>query len=148
MDVQTGLRVGLAGPADMAEVYELRHVVFVLGQDVPEDMERDEFDDAALHAVARRDGAVVGTGRLLAPGVVAAEATVGRLAVAEAVRGQRVGAQVLDLLEALARERGWPAVELHAQTHALGFYDRAGYLPFGDVYLEAGIEHQSMRKRL
>ncbi|MCW2778443.1 MAG: acetyltransferase [Frankiales bacterium] len=140
------VQVGLAGPEDMDAVYALRHEVFVVGQDVPEDMERDEFDAGAEHAVARRDDVVVGTGRLLAPGVVAEHATVGRLAVAEAVRGQRVGAAVLDLLEALARGHGWPAVELHAQTHALGFYERAGYAAFGDVYDEAGIEHQSMRK--
>ena len=142
------LQVGLAGPGDVDEVYALRHEVFVVGQDVPEDLERDEFDDAALHAVARAGGALVGTGRLLAPGVVAEDATVGRLAVAASARGRGVGAAVLDLLESLARERGWPAVELHAQTHALGFYERAGYLPFGDVYDEAGIEHQSMRKEL
>ena len=142
------LHVALAGPADVDELYALRHEVFVVGQDVPEDMERDEFDDAALHAAARAAGVLVGTGRLLAPGIVAEAATVGRLAVAAPARGRGVGAAVLDLLESLARERGWPAVELHAQTHALGFYDRAGYLPFGDVYDEAGIEHQSMRKAL
>ena len=145
----TGVRVSLAGPQDMDEVYALRHEVFVVGQDVPEDMERDEFDAEALHAAARdASGALVGTGRLLAPGLVADDASLGRLAVREDVRGAGVGAVVLELLESLARERGWPAVELHAQTHALGFYDRAGYLPFGDVYLEAGIEHQSMRKAL
>ncbi|MGB8649533.1 MAG: GNAT family N-acetyltransferase, partial [Mycobacteriales bacterium] len=62
--------------------------------------------------------------------------------------GQGVGAAVLARLEERARERGLPAVELHAQLHATGFYDRAGYVPFGDVYLEAGIEHLSMRKEL
>ena len=41
-----------------------------------------------------------------------------------------------------------PTVELHAQVHAAGFYDRAGYSPYGDRYLEAGIEHVSMRKEL
>ncbi len=143
------VQVRVAGPADLDAVYALRHEVFVVGQDVPEDLERDAFDDDAVHAVATTPGGdVVGTGRLLAPGVVAEDASLGRLAVAASVRGQGVGAQLLALLEGVARERGWPAVELHAQTHALGFYDRAGYLPFGEVYLEAGIEHQSMRKRL
>lgn len=142
------LQVGLAGPGDVDELYALRHEVFVVGQDVPEDMERDAFDDAALHAAARVGGVLVGTGRLLAPGVVAEDATIGRLAVTASARGRGVGAAVLDLLESLARERGWPVVELHAQTHALGFYDRAGYVPFGGVYDEAGIEHQSMRKPL
>ena len=52
------------------------------------------------------------------------------------------------VLEQRARERGLPAVELHAQVHAVGFYDRYGYVAFTEVYLEAGIEHRSMRKEL
>ncbi|MCW2605724.1 MAG: acetyltransferase [Frankiales bacterium] len=132
----------------MDDVYALRHEVFVVGQDVPEDMERDELDPGATHVVARLDGVVVGTGRLLAPGTAAEQATIGRLAVAGGVRGRGVGARVLQELEEAARARGWPAVELHAQTHALGFYERAGYTAFGEVYDEAGIEHQSMRKPL
>lgn len=132
----------LAGPEDMEQVFALRHEVFVLGQDVPEELERDELDAVSDHAVVVQDGRVVGTGRLLPDG------TIGRMAVAEQVRGQGVGAQVLARLEERARERGLPAVELHAQVHATGFYDKAGYVGFGEVYLEAGIEHRSMRKPL
>ena len=130
----------LASAADMADVYALRHEVFVLGQDVPEELERDGRDAVSDHAVAILDDVVVGTGRLLPDG------TIGRMAVAESVRGLGIGAAVLAVLEERARERGLPAVELHAQVHALGFYDRYGYVPFTDVYLEAGIEHRSMRK--
>ena len=140
--------VRLAGPADLPAAYALRHEVFVLGQDVPQELERDELDDVVDHAVALVDGVVRATGRLLPPTEPGGAATVGRMAVAEEVRGQGLGAAVLDLLEQTARERGWPAVELHAQVHARGFYDRAGYVPYGEVYLEAGIEHLSMRKDL
>jgi predicted GNAT family N-acyltransferase len=140
--------VRLARPEDLPAVYALRHDVFVLGQDVPEELERDEHDDVVDHGVALVDGVVLATGRLLPPTEPGGAATVGRMAVAEAARGQGLGAAVLDLLERTARERGWPAVELHAQIHATGFYDRAGYTPYGDVYLEAGIEHLSMRKDL
>ena len=58
------------------------------------------------------------------------------------------GRALLDLLVARAAERGLPAVELHAQVHARGFYERAGFVPFGEVYLEAGIEHLGMRRDL
>lgn len=138
----------LAGPADMAAVYALRHEVFVRGQAVPEDMERDELDEVVDHGVAVVEGTVLATGRLLPPEGPAGAATVGRMAVAEHARGRGLGAAVLALLEDVARARGWPTVELHAQVHATGFYDRAGYRPYGVVYLEAGIEHQSMRKAL
>jgi predicted GNAT family N-acyltransferase len=132
----------LATAADMPAVFALRHEVFVVGQDVPEELERDELDAVSDHAVAVVDDQVVGTGRLLPDG------TIGRMAVSPAVRGQGIGAAVLTVLEERARERGLAAVELHAQVHALGFYDRYGYVPFTEVYLEAGIEHRSMRKEL
>ena len=132
----------LARPEDLAALLALRHEVFVVGQGVPADLERDELDAVADHAVAERDGRVVGTGRLLPDG------TIGRLAVAPALRGQGIGAEVLARLEDRARERGLPAVELHAQLHARGFYDKAGYASYGEVYVEAGIDHVSMRKQL
>ena len=138
----------LARPEDLPAVYALRHEVFVLGQDVPEELERDDHDDVVDHGVALVDGVVLATGRLLPPTEPGGAATVGRMAVAEAARGQGLGAAVLALLEQTARERDWPAIELHAQIHATGFYDRAGYTPYGEVYLEAGIEHLSMRKDL
>lgn len=134
--------VRLATTADLDAVYGLRHEVFVLGQDVPAELERDELDAVSDHAVALIDDVVLGTGRLLPDG------TIGRMAVASAARGLGLGAAVLARLEERARERGLPRVELHAQLQATGFYDRAGYVAFGEIYLEAGIEHRSMRKEL
>jgi GNAT superfamily N-acetyltransferase len=87
----------------------------------------------------------VGTGRLV---LETAPPSVGRIAVAPHERGTGVGAAVLARLEERAAERGIPELELHAQVHARGFYDRAGWSPVGEVYLEAGIEHLSMRKAL
>jgi predicted GNAT family N-acyltransferase len=47
-----------------------------------------------------------------------------------------------------ARRRGDTEVALSAQTHALGFYRRHGFCAEGEVYEEAGIPHQAMRKCL
>lgn len=134
--------VRVASDEDLPEMFALRHEVFVVGQDVPEELERDELDARCTHAVAVVEERIVGTGRLLPGG------TIGRMAVAAEARRQGVGAAVLAFLEAQARAQRLPLVELHAQVHAAGFYERAGYIPFGEVYLEAGIEHQSMRKPL
>ena len=151
--------VRLAGRPDMSAVYALRHEVFVVGQDVPEELERDALDAAADHAVAVDEaGRLVGTGRLvdgrideqgeLEPGSAGTLGTVGRMAVTDAARGTGVGRALLDLLVRRAADRGLPAVELHAQVHARAFYERAGFTPFGEVYLEAGIEHIGMRRAL
>ena len=152
------LQVGLAGPSDLDEVWVLRYEVFVVGQGVPVELERDALDAGADHAVARLDGRLVGTGRLvdgrideqgeLVPGTLGTVGTVGRMAVAQDARGTGTGRALLDLLVACAAERGLPAVELHAQLHARAFYERAGFTPFGELYLEAGIEHLGMRRDL
>jgi predicted GNAT family N-acyltransferase/predicted GNAT family acetyltransferase len=140
------VQVRLAAAGDREAVRALRHEVFVVGQGVPAELEQDDRDAAADHAVALRQGVVVGTGRLIVQ--PDGTGTIGRMAVAEPARGSGIGAAVLRRLEERAVERGLTAVELHAQTGALGFYDRAGYTPVGDVYLEAGIEHVTMRKPL
>ena len=151
--------VRLARPQDLEGVYALRHEVFVLEQRVPVELERDELDATADHAVALdAAGEVVGTGRLvdgridqegcLEAGSAGTVGTVGRMAVAASARGGGTGRALLDLLVRRADDRGLPAVELHAQVHALAFYERAGFAPFGQVYLEAGIEHLGMRRAL
>lgn len=134
--------VRLAQEPDLPAVLALRHEVFVVGQGVPAELEHDELDALCDHVVAILDGEVVGTGRLLPTG------TIGRMAVTPALRGQGIGARVLALLEQRARERGHVTVSLHAQLHAVEFYAKAGYVPYTDAYLEAGIEHRSMKKEI
>jgi predicted GNAT family N-acyltransferase len=142
----SGVDVHLAGAGELPAARAVRWRVFVEEQGVPADLEYDEHDEGAAHAVAVLDGAVVGTGRLVvASGGVG---VVGRMAVAPAVRGRGVGAALLSLLERRAGELGLRAVELHAQAHAVGFYARAGYAPVGAAYEEAGIPHVTMRKPL
>jgi predicted GNAT family N-acyltransferase len=132
---------------DRAELAELRHRVFVEEQSVPVDLERDELDEVATHAVARDDaGRVVGTGRMVVrPGGVA---RIGRMAVAGEARGTGVGTALLTVLEAAAAEAGCTHAEVHAQVHAAGFYGRAGYRAEGEPFDEAGIPHVAMGKAL
>lgn len=122
----------------------LRMEVFVKEQGVPAEIEVDELDPICRHVVAvNRLGHAVATGRLIsdAPSV----ARIGRMAVVREMRGSKLGRQVLDKLIEAARERGDKEVVLHAQVHAQNFYARAGFVPEGDVYDEAGIDHITMR---
>jgi predicted GNAT family N-acyltransferase len=156
--VTATLQVRLAAPADMPAVYALRHEVFVVGQDVPPELERDHLDAAARHVVAYAGDELVGTGRLvdgrideageLEPDTPGTVGTIGRMAVASAARGAGVGRAVLDELVDQAGAQGLPAVELHAQVHARAFYERAGFVAVGEVYVEAGIDHIAMRREL
>ena len=69
------------------------------------------------------------------------------MAVLEQWRGKGVGGAILERLIGLARERGDKEIELFAQTHALEFYRRYGFVEYGDVFEEAGIPHQAMRRK-
>jgi YbgC/YbaW family acyl-CoA thioester hydrolase len=125
----------------------IRTAVFVEEQRIPKDLESDEADLTAVHAVAyNRLGQPVATGRFVPhePGVV----KVGRLAVHRVLRGGHLGRQVLMALMDAARDRGEREVMLHAQRSAVGFYERLGYQARGAAFEEAGIEHQEMFKPL
>ena len=109
-----------------------------------------------MHVLAvGADGLPLGTGRLLY-GPAAADRTggdpsvgsLGRLAVSKAARGLGVGVALVRAIEEAARERGLAAVDLHAQTHAPGFYERLGYVAYGAEFLDAGIGHRAMRRVL
>ena len=136
----------LATAADWAEVAALRTRVFVEEQGVPPEIEQDDADATAVHAVSRDDtGRVVATGRLVERSGIA---VIGRMAADPAVRGRGHGAAVLAELHRQAALRGHREVELHAQLTARGFYERAGYTAVGDEYQEAGIAHVTMRRDL
>ncbi|WP_329624008.1 GNAT family N-acetyltransferase [Streptomyces sp. NBC_01255] len=145
-----------AGADDREACFTVRREVFVEEQGVPQELEYDTYDTTAVHVLAvRADGLPLGTGRLLhgadALGKTGGDASVGslgRLAVAKAARGLGVGAALVRGIEDAARERGLAAVDLHAQTHALGFYERLGYEAYGPEFPDAGIPHRAMRKVL
>ncbi|MFJ5528480.1 GNAT family N-acetyltransferase [Streptomyces sp. NPDC093261] len=147
--------VRLAGdPADREACFAVRKEVFVREQGVPEDIEYDAYDAEAVHVLAiRQDGVPLGTGRLLYGEAAAAKnggdasvGSLGRLAVTKEARGLGVGAALVRAIEDAARVRGLAAVDLHAQTHALGFYERLGYTAYGPEFPDAGIPHRAMRR--
>lgn len=124
---------------DIAPLQDLRRWVFIIEQQVPEELEWDEADPTSVHALALdAEGCPIGTGRLLDDGHI------GRIAVVREWRRRGVGSAILEWLIARAREQGSNSVCLHAQTHALGFYARHGFIAHGEVFTEAGILHRAM----
>ncbi|MFJ3834778.1 GNAT family N-acetyltransferase [Streptomyces sp. NPDC090054] len=141
--------------ADLAACYAVRTEVFVVEQSVPESIEYDAYDAVALHVLATGpDAEPLGTGRLLygpqALGKTGSPevGSLGRLAVTKSARGLGVGVALVRAIEAEAARLGLAAVDLGAQTHALGFYERLGYVAYGPEFLDAGIPHRSMRRAL
>lgn len=118
---------------------EIRRRVFVDEQNVPEDLEWDGLDDDAQHWLAFYNDEPIGTARLLRNGHI------GRMAVLAHARGRGVGAAILRSAIDDAKQQQLREVYLHAQTHALSFYERLGFVVEGPEFLDANIPHRTMR---
>jgi predicted GNAT family N-acyltransferase len=141
--VYTDLRIELL-PWEQARAHAapIRFAVFVEEQGVPLAIELDQMDDKSAHAVAYYRGSPIGTGRLLPDGHI------GRMAVLAAWRGRGIGSRILAKLVDAARARGDREVLLSAQVHATAFYRGHGFAEEGAEYMDAGIPHVDMRRRL
>jgi len=124
------------------EAYLVREQVFIQEQGVPEDMELDEFDPAAIHALAYEGLLCVGTARLVH--LAHHQAQIGRMAVLSAFRNQGIGKAILNHLIALAQADGVLSLLLHSQISAIPFYAKLGFIAEGPIYDEAGIPHRNM----
>ena len=88
---------------------------------------------------------VIGTCRLAVP---RARGAPGRLAVEPGQRGQGVAAAILHEADRVSEATGADRISLHAQTYALDLYVNGGYRERGRRFMEEGIEHVAMEKRL
>ncbi|HWR77639.1 MAG TPA: GNAT family N-acetyltransferase [Thiobacillus sp.] len=128
---------------DAPRLSAVRRVVFIDEQGVPEALEWDADDAGAVHLLA-----VDGEGRAIACARLLPDGHLGRMAVLPAWRGRGVGRALLAAALSAAQARGTITLRLSAQTHAAGFYARAGFVAVGREYEEAGIPHVAMQKNL
>jgi predicted GNAT family N-acyltransferase len=124
----------------------IRRVVFVDEQGGPIDEEPDALDAAARHYLVESMGQPVGTARLVAweEGV----GKIGRVCLLPEVRGRGWGETLLAHLIADARSLGLRELVLDAQEQAVSFYQRLGFAVEGERFMEVGIPHWKMRRRL
>ena len=123
----------------MSELRAIRETVFMKEQNVPKDEEWDGQDEASWHYLAKADGnETIGCARLMRSGQI------GRMAVLKEHRGLGVGELLLNSVVNQARELNMNPIFLHAQTYAVGFYERAGFRAHGDEFMDANIPHYAM----
>ncbi len=128
-------------PGELDDVFRIRHIVFVEGQDVPSDREWDGLDENAEHIIALADSLPVGCARIRFPD---GKAKLERLAVLPEYQGTGIGFAVMEYLVEYAWKKGVDEIYLHAQLTTLDFYSRFGFAPRGEVFDDANIEHKEM----
>ncbi len=124
------------------EIKEIRKDVFIIEQKVPEDLEWDGLDPEAKHVLAKNGKEMIGTGRVFSDGHI------GRVAVTKDYRGKGIGKKIMNKLIELAKSEGLNEVLVSSQCSAAGFYKKIGFSEYGDIFLEAGIDHIKMRKNI
>jgi len=137
--------VNITERPQMDQAWQIRRIVFIEEQHVPEETEMDSDDADAFHALALDGQRPVGCGRMVAhDGYV----KIGRMAVLRERRGEGIGRTILAFLMEHAKRQGFGRAVLHAQLTAEGFYLKNGYIPEGEVFEEAGIGHRRMFRDL
>lgn len=130
--------------AQREAIFAVRHAVFVVGQGITSEPDRDGEDEHCEHVLAYVAGEIVGTARLMRieqAGVK--QIKVGRLAVLASARGRGVGRRIMRAVNAQLDERGVGGV-MHAQAYLLDWYTSLGWRAVGEAFMEAGIVHRKM----
>ncbi len=130
------------------KIKDVRYQVFVNEQNVDADIEYDEYDDLSrddvIHLMAIQNETVIGTLRLIKEGKTL---IVGRVAVLKKYRNQKIGLKLMAYAETHACNHGFTALKLGAQLTAIPFYEKSGYEAYGEIFMDANIEHKMMQKK-
>lgn len=132
---------------EIQDCFNIRNMVFVQEQNVPLDMELDDhdLDGNTLHFLLLDADKPVGTARVLLNDT-GKTAKIGRVAITAESRGTGLGARLMTEIEAAEDLAGVSTFKLDAQTQALAFYRRLGYVASGAEFMDAGIPHFHMEK--
>ncbi|NQT27819.1 GNAT family N-acetyltransferase [candidate division KSB1 bacterium] len=125
------------------EIIRIRHDVFVIGQNVPPDLEIDGKDSECVQVLVWDD-----QDRPIATGRMQMDGKIGRMAVLQPNRGQGIGRRMLDVFIEHARSNNYEKVYLNSQMQATPFYEKAGFQSKGKIFYEAGIPHVKMMLNL
>lgn len=128
------------------QILRLRSQVFVLEQNCAyQDM--DDLDQQAFHLIISEvNQPIIAYARILSPAEYDNKySSIGRVVVAESMRQQKLGRQLMQLAIDHTR-RLFPKVpiKISAQTYLSEFYQSLGFVNTGHFYLEDDIPHQEM----
>lgn len=125
------------------ESEELRKEVFMVEQGFTDEF--DGVDERCVHLLATEGKEAVATCRLYFDEGFGAH-LVGRICVKRAFRGKGIGSRLLEEAFRIVKEKGGKELILHAQLQAVPFYEKFGFIPFGEKDTDEGRFHIWMKK--
>lgn len=127
---------------ELYRLLELRAAVFVVEQQcVYQDV--DGKDRQAIHVWAEDDAGVAGCLRVLPAGVQGPHVAIGRVVTRD--RGHGIGRRLMETgIRAAVEQLHAYEIRLEAQVYAQGFYEKLGFRPMSEPFMEDGIPHIEM----
>jgi len=133
-------------PYELYACLRLRSEVFVVEQTCVF-LDMDNHDQQCHHLMGMQGNQLVAYTRLVPPGIIYTEASIGRVVSSPLVRGSGAGRQLMQgSIEKVYELFGKGVIKIGAQLYLKKFYESFGFVQTGDMYLEDGIEHIYMLK--
>jgi predicted GNAT family N-acyltransferase len=130
---------------ELEDAYSVRKTVFVEEQAVPLEEEIDAYEEEAKHFIMYQDGSPVGAGRFR---LVDGFGKVERICVMKEARKTGAGKAIMNAIENFAFKNDIHKLKLNAQTQAIPFYAGLGYEVISEEFMDAGIPHKTMVKKI
>lgn len=131
--------------AQLQDAFSIRKKVFVEEQQVPIEIEIDEHEDNSAHFVLYDEDKPVGAGRFR---ILDGKGKVERICILSEYRGNGSGIQIMLGIEEYAKSLPVKELVLNSQSYAVPFYEKLGYSVVSDEFLDAGIPHRKMIKKV
>lgn len=135
-------------PHELYAIIQLRNEVFVVEQNCVF-QDADDKDQGAFHLMGWQNEKLVAYTRLLPAGAAYKEASIGRVVTSPLARRTGIGRELMEQsINTLFQLWGQQDIQIGAQLYLKKFYESFGFVQTGDVYLEDGIEHIHMIRKL
>lgn len=120
----------------------IRTPVFIVEQLVAPDFEWDAVDQTAVHLLAKHANEPIACLRIID------YQKIGRMAVLKQYRNIGIGNALLLKAIEICKKHGSYSIYLSAQTHAIHFYQQAGFKMVSVEYCDVHIPHVDMQLEL
>ena len=127
-------------PRELYEILKSRAEIFIIEQNINYN-DMDDVDYESLHCFFTENGAV--TAYLRAYRIDEDTVKAGRVLTRR--HGHGLGRELLEKsIPAIAKRIACKKIHIDAQKHAVGFYEKFGFVVTSGEFLEEGIVHVSM----
>ena len=123
------------------DIRYIRETVFIKEQGFL--VEYDDIDKYAKYLLVYYNDKAIATSRMY---IENGDYHIGRIAVLKEYRHMKLGSLMMRILEDEIKRSGGKRIILSSQVRAKDFYQKCGYHPFGDIYLDEYCKHILMIK--